>query len=251
LRNFYQCRSFTYTPQYESKIAKKFKRISWIPIQIWLSKNDNIQIHKNARMLQDLNPNVYASGCLNVRLWLFIGHAKDKIVYTIRQGWARLVEKWDWKTQVKCIRLSQKIWIWIICNQTCWNNTEHHFVTHWATYKHVGRQFIAKKGSCNKSAGVDMVRIKCWVCLATWNYHGSSARTFMSTVQLVFNSTPTWIRCMSFWYKCIGCTLHATCFFFCLWKFPQFCVQITAWVLGLQFRFRVRLMLRVKFRGHV
>jgi len=32
-------------------------------IQIWLSKNDNIQIFKNARMLQDSNPNTYASTC--------------------------------------------------------------------------------------------------------------------------------------------------------------------------------------------
>ena len=31
-------------------------------------------------------------------------------------------------------------------------------------YQHVVRQFIAKKGSCNRSAGGDMVRIKCWVC---------------------------------------------------------------------------------------
>jgi len=28
LRNSYQCSSLTYTPQYESKVAKKFKRIS-------------------------------------------------------------------------------------------------------------------------------------------------------------------------------------------------------------------------------
>jgi len=55
--------SLTYTPQYESKVAKKFKRMSQIPIQIWLSKNDNIQIYKNATMLQDLNPNVYVSTC--------------------------------------------------------------------------------------------------------------------------------------------------------------------------------------------
>jgi len=61
LRYSYQCSNLTYTPQYESKIAKKFKRISQKPIKIWLSKNDNIQIYKNARMLQDLNPYVYAS----------------------------------------------------------------------------------------------------------------------------------------------------------------------------------------------
>ena len=54
--NSYQCSSLTYIPQYEPVIVKKFKRISQIPIQIWLSKNDNIQIYKNARMLQDLNP---------------------------------------------------------------------------------------------------------------------------------------------------------------------------------------------------
>jgi len=55
LRIFYQCSTLTYTPQYESKVAKKF--------EIWLSKNDNIQIYKNARMQQDLNPNAYAQTC--------------------------------------------------------------------------------------------------------------------------------------------------------------------------------------------
>jgi len=63
LINSYQCSSLTYIPQYEPVIVKKFKRISQIPIQIWLSKNDNIQIYKNARMLQDFNPNAYASTC--------------------------------------------------------------------------------------------------------------------------------------------------------------------------------------------
>jgi len=55
LINSYQCSSLTWTPQYESKFAKKF--------EIWLSKNDNIQIYKNARMLQDLNPNACACTC--------------------------------------------------------------------------------------------------------------------------------------------------------------------------------------------
>jgi len=34
-----------------------------MPVQSWLSKNDNIAIYKNARKPQDLNPNVYASTC--------------------------------------------------------------------------------------------------------------------------------------------------------------------------------------------
>jgi len=44
-------------------------------------------------------------------------------------------------------RLIQKVFLLtcVICNQTCWNNTEHHFVTYWATYQHAGRRFIAKK----------------------------------------------------------------------------------------------------------
>jgi len=41
----------------EPKVAKKFKGISSITIQTWLRKNDNIQIHQNARMPQDLNQN--------------------------------------------------------------------------------------------------------------------------------------------------------------------------------------------------
>jgi len=43
-------------PKIELKVAKKFKRKSSIPIQICLSKNDNIQIHQYIEMSQDLNP---------------------------------------------------------------------------------------------------------------------------------------------------------------------------------------------------
>ena len=62
----------------EQKVAKKFKRQSSIPIQIWLSKNDNIQIHQYIGMSQDLNPSR-----LHVHLWSFscIGYAKDKEQY--------------------------------------------------------------------------------------------------------------------------------------------------------------------------
>jgi len=48
--------------------------------------------------------------------------------------------------------------------------------------------------------------------------------------------------------------LHTTCnllFFLFFESFHSFVFRFTAWVLGLQFRFRVRLMLRVKFRGYV
>jgi len=47
----------TCSPKTEPKVAKKFKGNSSIPIQICLSKNDNIQIHQYTEMSQDLNPN--------------------------------------------------------------------------------------------------------------------------------------------------------------------------------------------------
>jgi len=46
----------TCSPKTELKVAKNFKRISPIPIQIWLSKTDNIQIHEYIEMWQDLSP---------------------------------------------------------------------------------------------------------------------------------------------------------------------------------------------------
>jgi len=129
---------------------------------------------------------------------------------------------------------------------------------HWAPFCHLLGNISAcwspiysKKRSCNRSAGGDMVWITCWVCLATIMV--VLHVRLCPLCKMVFSSTLTVIRCISFWYKPIGCTLHATCCFSFLWKFPQFCVQFTAWVLGLQFRFRLRLMvrlvLRVKFRG--
>jgi len=62
---------------------------------------------------------------------------------------------------------------------------------------------------------------------------------------MVFSSTLTVIRCISFWYKPIGYTLLCNLlFFFSLKVYTVLCSD-------LQFRFRVRLMLRVMFRGYV
>jgi len=47
----------TCSPKTEPKVAKRFERKSSIPIQIWWSKNDDIQIHQYIGMSQDLNPN--------------------------------------------------------------------------------------------------------------------------------------------------------------------------------------------------
>jgi len=41
----------------ESKVQKKFGRNSSIPMEICLSKSDNIQFHQYIEMSQDLNPN--------------------------------------------------------------------------------------------------------------------------------------------------------------------------------------------------
>jgi len=49
------------SPKTEAKVAKKFKRKSSIPIQICLSKNDNIPIHQYIEMSQDLNPSACSS----------------------------------------------------------------------------------------------------------------------------------------------------------------------------------------------
>jgi len=40
-------------------------------------------------------------------------------------------------------------------------------------------------------------------------------------------------------------------FFLSFESFRSFVFRFTAWVLGLQFRFRIKFMLRVKFRGYV
>jgi len=192
---------------------------------------------------------------LYVRLWLFsfIGHAKDIEVQYIPCSKVGL-DLWKWmrlKETSKMQTLSQKIWIWIICNQTCWNNTEHHFVTYWATYQHVGRQFIARIGSCKRSAGGDMVRIKCWVC------HFNGTITVVLHVRLrplckwfSVQHSP-WSDAFHFGISLLVAHFMRPVFFSFPWKFPQFCVQIYGLGLGLHFRFRVRLMLRVKFRGYV
>jgi len=49
------------SPETEPKVAKNFKSKKSIPIQISLSKNDNIQIHQHIEMSQDLNPSTCSS----------------------------------------------------------------------------------------------------------------------------------------------------------------------------------------------
>ena len=74
-----------------------------------------------------------------------------------------------------------------------------------------------------------MVPIKCWVCLANLM---SPSWYFLRYVYVHcangFQLNLTVIRCISFWYKPIGCTLHATCFF--LFKnIYSFVFRLTAW----------------------
>jgi len=77
----------TRSPETEPKVAKKFKTMSSIPIQIWSSKNDKSQIHQNNRMLLDLNPSTCSS------LVIFINRACERQVYFLQQGWDKL---WKW-----------------------------------------------------------------------------------------------------------------------------------------------------------
>jgi len=169
LRNSYQCRSLNYTPHYESKIAKKFKRISQIQVQIWLSKNDNIQIYKNARMLQDLNPNVYAS-----TFCMFVS------------GYFHLLGMRKTRKFIPCSKVGLDLWKWMRLKETgkmqtaLTKNLEINYLQpkmlkqHWAPFFHLLGNISAcwspiynKKGSCNRFTAGDMVRIKRWVCLAT------------------------------------------------------------------------------------
>jgi len=57
------------SPKTESKVAKKYKRKSSIPIQICLSKNDNIQINQYIEMSQVLNPNL--STCSSLVIFMY------------------------------------------------------------------------------------------------------------------------------------------------------------------------------------
>jgi len=52
--------TITYSPKIEPKVVK-FERKSSIPIQNWLGKNNNIQIHHNIGTSQDLNPSACSS----------------------------------------------------------------------------------------------------------------------------------------------------------------------------------------------
>jgi len=59
------------SPKTESKVAKKFKRKSSIPIQIWLSKNDTIQIHHFIGISQDFNPNPSRPTCSSLVIFIY------------------------------------------------------------------------------------------------------------------------------------------------------------------------------------
>ena len=56
-------------PKTDRKVAKNFKRKSSIRIQIWLSKNDNIQVHQYIGMSQDLNPNPSTYSSLTISMF--------------------------------------------------------------------------------------------------------------------------------------------------------------------------------------
>jgi len=73
----------------EPKVAKKFKTILSISIQIWLSNNYKISIHQNSRMQQVL---IQIQIQVHIHIWLFFGHAKDMEIYFLQQGWIRVVE---------------------------------------------------------------------------------------------------------------------------------------------------------------
>jgi len=66
-----------------------FKRVSPIPIQIWLSKNDNIQIHQNTSMPQDFNP--IPSTCLSLVIFICWACERQGSIL-LQQRWARFVE---------------------------------------------------------------------------------------------------------------------------------------------------------------
>jgi len=88
-------------PENESKVAK-FKTNLSIPTQICLTRNSKIQIHRNTRMRQDLNPNSSPCSSLTIN-----GHAKNKEVYFLQQSWVRLVEMTE-SEEVKWKLLSLK-----------------------------------------------------------------------------------------------------------------------------------------------
>jgi len=64
-------------------------------------------------MLQDLNLNYMHVHVACSSLVIFICWAWERqgsICHAVRLGWT-CGNEWDWKRQVKCKRLSQKIWI--------------------------------------------------------------------------------------------------------------------------------------------
>jgi len=68
------------------KVTMKFTPILSNQIQIWLSRNYEIQIHQNTGIRQDSKPN-------HVHLWSFWAcERQGNIAYFLQQGWARLEE---------------------------------------------------------------------------------------------------------------------------------------------------------------
>ena len=189
------------------------------------------QIYKNARMLQDSNPNAYASTCCMIVSAYFhlLGMRKTrKCIPFITVG----LGFWKWMTLKETSKMQTAFTKKLDINnlQTCWNNTEHHFVTSWATYQLVGPHFIAKKGSCNRSEGGNMVWIKCWVFLAMFNgtimvvlHVRLRPLCIWFSVQLL-----PWSGAYHFGISLLVFTLHTTCFFLFFESFHSFVFRFTA-----------------------
>jgi len=73
----------TCSPKIEPKVAKKLKKPS-IPIQISLSKNDNIQIHQYIEMSQDFNPN--PSTCLSLIIFMYWACERQGSIFLVLQS---------------------------------------------------------------------------------------------------------------------------------------------------------------------
>ena len=117
-------------------------------------------------MQQDLNPNVFASTCC-----MFV------------PGYFHLLGMRKTRKYTPCSKVGLDLWKWMRLKETSKLQTAftkyldiHNLQSvmlkqHWAPFYHLLGNISAcwspiysKKGSCNRSAGGDMVRIKCWVC---------------------------------------------------------------------------------------
>jgi len=102
--------------------------------------------------------------CSSLVIFIYWACERQRSIYhAVRLG---LVcgNEWDWKRQVKCKRLPQKK---LDINNLQSNMLKQHFAPFCHLLGNISAcwwQFIAIKGSCNRSTGGNMVRIKCWVC---------------------------------------------------------------------------------------